>query len=385
MDIFFVEAQMINLTEKQEEKVKRVLVIGLALLILLLPIIIYCFFGKEKFINDVAVSNASTSVSSGTSQTGNNDSSTKETVENGFIEEWDLDGDGNYEKEFAMDEQNTGSKKIGLLTITYDPEMARSGTGSVGDCIFDLLSFHNGTETQVYGIICSYKWYGTDKPSSIDEAKACVNEYIAANTGITSEWEECEQYFIRKISAYDMEDHQAILYYAVIPKNTTTDNNAYIISYVTSGENTIGDAIYESSFDCIYEPVKALIPDSTFLAQDYEATWSELQYTFFYHHAKGAEGYGDLDSLREANNAWYIKVYGYAADGSTGIPDVTEEEAADIYQEYMDPVGTAQGEAKKESMENEEKELRREALDNESTSDGSSSTSSNSASGNSTE
>lgn len=371
---------MINLTERQEEKLKRVLVIGLALLIFLLPIIIYCIYGKEKFVNDVAVSNASTSVSSGASQTDNkNDSSTTEATNNGFIEEWDLDGDGNYEKEFTMDDQNTGSKKIGLLTITYDPEMAQSGTGYVGECIFNLLTFHNGTETQVYGIICAYKWYGTDKPSSIDEAKVCVNEYIAANTGITSEWEECEQYFVRKISAYDTEDHQAILYYTVIPKNTTTDNNAYIISYVTSGENTIGDAIYESSFDCIYNPVKNLIPDSTFLAQNYETTWSELQYTFFYHHAKGAEGYGDLDSLREANNAWYMKVYGYAADGSTGIPEVTEEEAAKAYQEYTDPVGTAQGEAKNEATESEEG-LRTEALDDESTSDSSASTSSNSAS-----
>ena len=371
---------MLNLTEKQEEKIKRVFVIGLALLILLLPIIIYLLWGKEKFINDVAVSNVSTSASSGTPQTDNkHDGSTTQSADNGFIEEWDLDGDGNYEKEFAMDDQNTGSKKIGLLTITYDPEMAQSGTGSVGDCIFNLLSFHNGTQTQVYGIICAYKWYGTDKPSSIDEAKACVNEYIAANTGITSEWEECKQYIVRKISAYDMKEHQAILYYTLIPKNTTTDNNAYIISYVTSGENTIGDAIYESSFDCIYEPVKNLVPDSTFLAQDYETTWSELQYTFFYQHAKGAEGYGGLDALREANNAWYMKVYGYAVDGSTGIPEVTEEEAIEKYEEYIDPTGTAQGEAKKESTENEEG-LRTEPLDDESTSDSSASTSSNSAS-----
>ncbi|WP_022754099.1 hypothetical protein [Butyrivibrio fibrisolvens] len=371
---------MINLTEEQEEKLKRVVVIVLALLILLLPIIIYCIFCKEKLVNDVAASNASTGLSSEKSQVDNNDSSPAESTDNGFIKEWDLDGDGNYEKEFAMDDQNTGSKKIGLLTITYDPEMAQSGTGSIGDSIFDLLTFHNGTGTQVYGIICAYKWYGTSRPNSIDEAKVCVNEYIASNTGITSDWEECEQYFIRKISAYDMKEHQAILYYTVIPKNTTTDNNAYIISYVTSGENTIGDAIYESCFDCIYEPVKNLIPDSTFLAQDYETTWSELQYTFFYHHAKGAEGYGGLDSLREANNSWYMKVYGYAPDGSTGIPEVTEEEAAENYQEYTDPVGTAQGEAKKELTENEEEGLRTEALDDKSDSDSSANTSSDSAS-----
>lgn len=232
-------------------------------------------------------------------------------------------------------------KKIGKMTIHYLTEDARASSGTIADMSTGTLIFHEGSTEDFKAIVMGTRITTEDamEIESIDEAKYVVSEFVPAGSGMMSEWEEDDEYYVRKLVGYDDRAHAASLNYTFVPKNNDIDDNIYIVSYVMTGTDLIGTGPKDTTFKSIADAYTELIPDSTFLADDYEQAMKELQYIHYYRSAN-RQTFGGLTELREASNAWYEQVFGATPDGQVGdLSSMTAEEANQKVREHYDPVG----------------------------------------------
>ena len=228
--------------------------------------------------------------------------------------------------------------QIGSVTVKFHTDDAMVGEGTVLGEQMDSILFHDGIEEDMKGYMFATKVdYDGGTIDSIEAAQSAVSEYIPAGSGITSNWEETEEYFIRKATGYDNEADGAFIFYTVIPKSDRSD--PFFYSIVAVGYEN--DLIKESSYDSMMDAMYGHIPDSSLLDLTYDEACTELEEALYNQSGAGEKlGMNGVDELREANMQWYHDVYG--VDSMEEYEAMSEEEKKERYWKYKDPVGYAQ-------------------------------------------
>lgn len=270
-----------------------------------------------------------------------------DTAQSGSQNSGNQDNSGRTETENSEDEvvfgfdtevtaTQTSSIQIGNITVKYLTENATAGEGSVNQETMNSILFHDGTEGDLKGYMFAVSVdMGGVTVDTVEEAQDSVGEYIPAGSGIAYAWEETENAFVRKTEGYDNEAEGAYLFYTIVPKDGTWDNNLYSI-VVTAYE---GDNIKESSYNSMLHPLQDYIPDSALLSLSYEDACAELEDVLKNKTATGSS-MGGLDELREAHSQWLYDVYGVESEKE--LDALSEEEKADRLWRYRDPVGYLQ-------------------------------------------
>lgn len=231
---------------------------------------------------------------------------------------------------------NTATKKIGNITVEYLTDDAIAGSGTAAGASVEAITFHDGNEADLKGYMFAVNSLVEDGTlESIEDAKACVSEYIPAGSGISSEWEELDGFFIRRAYGYDRESNGAFLFLTIVPRSKSVDQYMYSAVLVMDAN---GIAIKESSYDSLAGALKDYIPDSELIEYDYEELCSRLSVIL---HDKNATGdtMGGIQELRDASSEYYKSVYG--VDSEYEYNQLSEEEKADRYWKYSDPIGYA--------------------------------------------
>lgn len=235
---------------------------------------------------------------------------------------------------FIDTKQGAQSNDIGKLSIRFDSDYAYGASLSVSGITMDAVLYHDGDQNDLKGLVGNIPLFqNVSAPDSVDQCKKILEEYIPDGTGKTSEWEEADGYFIRKISGYDNDDSCSVVYYAIVPKKQG-DPNVYTIVLSASKADDIITPLSEKSFHSMVDPVAELVPDSKLINTDYKSSVSELKDIAYYETAKEDETFSGLYQLRKAARNWTETVYG-TDDPST----LTEEERKDKYWQYIDPEG----------------------------------------------
>lgn len=274
---------------------------------------------------------------SGDADTAQGDSQSSGNQDNSGSTETETSDD---EVVFGFDTESTamqtGSIQIGNVTVEYLTEDATAGEGSVNQETMNSILFHDGTEGDLKGYMFAVSVdMGGVTIDTVEEAQDSVGEYIPDGSGIAYAWEETENAFVRKTEGYDNEAEGAYLFYTIVPKDGTWDDNLYSI-VVTAYE---GDNIKESSYNSMLHPVQDYIPDSALLSLSYEDACAELEEVLKNKTATGAS-MGGLDELRDAHSQWLYDVYGVESEEE--LDALSEEEKADRLWRYRDPVGYLQ-------------------------------------------
>jgi len=248
----------------------------------------------------------------------------------------------------------TETVDIGQMQVTYRADDARYGSGNVFGRSLSGIWYNDGDENNTSGFVFAMNAFGSDqvRPESMDDAKYLISEYIPDGTGVISEWEENENYYVRKVTGYDDSMDGAYISYTIVPKGT--DSNIYTATYTVRGDDYTPVSIKESSYNSMMEPMLQMVPDSEMLTTTYDEEMSRLTYVNYYETASDRGGMGGIREIKEAQNEYYLTTYGVALDGSTErkFSDLTEEEKKDARWKAEDPVGYAQ---KQMQMEREEK------------------------------
>ena len=274
---------------------------------------------------------------SGDADTAQGDSQSSGNQDNSGSTETETSDD---EVVFGFDTESTamqtGSIQIGNVTVEYLTEDATAGEGSVNQETMNSILFHDGTEGDLKGYMFAVSVdMGGVTIDTVEEAQDSVGEYIPDGSGIAYAWEETENAFVRKTEGYDNEAEGAYLFYTIVPKDGTWDDNLYSI-VVTAYE---GDNIKESSYNSMLHPVQDYIPDSALLSLSYEDACAELEEVLKNKTATGAS-MGGLDELRDAHSQWLYDVY--VVESEEELDALSEEEKADRLWRYRDPVGYLQ-------------------------------------------
>lgn len=212
--------------------------------------------------------------------------------------------------------------QIGSVTVKFHTDDAMVGEGTVLGEQMDSILFHDGIEEDMKGYMFATKVdYDGGTIDSIEAAQSSVSEYIPAGSGITSNWEETEEYFIRKATGYDNEADGAFIFYTVIPKSDRSD--PFFYSIVAVGYEN--DLIKESSYDSMMDAMYGHIPDSSLLDLTYDEACTELEEALYNQSGAGEKlGMNGVDELRDANMQWYHDVYG--VDSMEEYEAMSEEE-----------------------------------------------------------
>jgi len=225
--------------------------------------------------------------------------------------------------------------QAGNMSVTFNNKMANAKTGTFNGMKAVQIVYNDGNEAAVKGLLYALDPGISDQyPSSVDEAKAWVGEYLAAGTGESTSWDETEHYYINKSAVYDRETDSADVVYIALPKDST-DKDVYIIGYENSGKTTEGTPISESSYISMMQPFVEMVGNNKIANTDYDAAADELAQIKKDKTASG-EIMESLKTLEQANEAYEKKVYGENAD------QLTEEEKEELYWKYEDPTGYAQ-------------------------------------------
>lgn len=232
---------------------------------------------------------------------------------------------------------NNGSVKIGNITINYNTGDAAVATGSAAGARVSSLLFNDGNELDIKGYIFAVEAFQEDKVlQTLDDAKACVGEYLPAGSGVSSEWETTKDFFCRKAVGYDAESQAAFYYISIVPKNSAMDRYMYSIILI---KNNGTENIKKSSFRSITQPMKTYIPGSNFLCASYDTICNELDEVLLNKSATG-DTMGGLSELRLASEQWYYDVFG--VDDIDSYNALSDEEKSERYWKYKDPVGYSQ-------------------------------------------
>lgn len=285
---------------------------------------------EEAFQEDPMESQTG-SGSGNSSSTGSQAGSGKESAEGSKGEDVSLE----FHEEGSSSISET---QIGSVTVKFHTDDAMVGEGTVLGEQMDSILFHDGIEEDMKGYMFATKVdYDGGTIDSIEAAQSAVSEYIPAGSGITSNWEETEEYFIRKATGYDNEADGAFIFYTVIPKSDRSD--PFFYSIVAVGYEN--DLIKESSYDSMMDAMYGHIPDSSLLDLTYDEACMELEEALYNQSGAGEKlGMNGVDELRDANMQWYHDVYG--VDSMEEYEAMSEEEKKERYWKYKDPVGYAQ-------------------------------------------
>lgn len=229
-----------------------------------------------------------------------------------------------------------GKKKVGSIIIDFNTDDAVTGNGNAAGTPVDAVSFHDGNADNLKGYIFAVKAV-IDKGhiETIEEARDCVGEYIPAGSGITFDWEETENFFIRRAIGYDNESNAAFLFHTIVPKGGNVDSYLYSAVYILDEDGPVK----ESSYNSMSLPLSDYIPDSSFLKESYEDVCGELTHVLNNRTLFGQELDG-MKELRSASSQWYMDVYG--VENEEEYNRLSEDEKADLYWRYKDPVGYSQ-------------------------------------------
>lgn len=239
----------------------------------------------------------------------------------------------------VYDKDGLQQTTIGNYTVTYDGSYASNGdiSFSYEDLSIDMLVYDDGDKNDTKAFFMAYPVMGNKfRPESIDAAKAVVTELVTEGAGTTSEWEETNNFFIRKYSGYDSNDLAAVIYYTLVPKKMT-DENIYQIIFAASKAGTTITPVSEDSYNSIMDAVKEDVKDSKLIHLNYDALKADLNDIAFYESADNTDS--SLKALQDAYKTYLIDTY-----GTTDIDSLTEEEkelaewkATDYegYKEYM--------------------------------------------------
>lgn len=244
-----------------------------------------------------------------------------------------------------------GKKKVGSIIIEFKTDDAVSGNGNAAGTSVDAVSFHDGNSDNLKGYIFAVKaMMNQESIESVEEAKDCVSEYIPAGSGITSDWEETDSFFIRRATGYDNESDAAFLYYTIVPKNQYVDTCIYSAVYILD-EN---GPVKESSYNSMSIPLSDYIPDSSFLIESYEDVYDELN-LILNNWTSSEQELDGMRELRSASEQWYMDVYG--VENEEEYNQLSEDEKADLYWRYKDPVGYSQVKEKEGGVPPKEKNI----------------------------
>lgn len=230
--------------------------------------------------------------------------------------------------------QGEQSSSIGRLNIGFHSDYAYGASLSVSGLTMDAVLYHDGDDNDLKGLIGNVPLFkNVSAPNTEAQCKKILEEYIPDGTGRTSDWEETDGFFVRKISGYDVNDSCGVVYYTVIPKEQG-DSNLYAAVLTASKADGEITPISKESFHSMIDPLSQLVPNSKLINTDYESSISELEDIAYYETAKADETFSGLYQLRKAARNWTETVYG-TDDPST----LTEEERKDKYWQYLDPEG----------------------------------------------
>lgn len=247
-----------------------------------------------------------------------------------------------YDSEMRFDRKENGEygvSKIGNLIIEYKVEDAVAGKGTAAGASVDAVTFHDGNEDDLKGYIFAVNAVdGEGELHSLDEAQSSVSEYIPAGSGIKTEWEETEDFFVRRALGYDNESSAAFLFYTIVPKSRYIDTHMYGTIFIMYQGND-GDVIKESSFNSMANPLSDYIPDCEFFKESYNSICSDLNDVLLNRSATGPM-LGGLNELSSATSQWYKDVFG--VENEEEYNRLSDEEKADLYWQYKDPVGYSQ-------------------------------------------
>lgn len=234
---------------------------------------------------------------------------------------------------YLSDKEGDQKTDVGNLSISFNSDYAMSASLTVSGLKMDAVLYNDGNEDDLKGVIGNVPLFaGITAPSTIEQCQEILEEYIPDGTGQTAEWEESDNYFIRKFSGYDTADSCGVICYTIVPKKNK-DSNVYVAVLAASKADTTITPISEESFHSMIDPIAEMVPESTLVNTDYASSMEELKDVTYYETATG-ESFGGLYELREAARDWNETVYG-TDDPST----LTEEERKEKYWKYSDPEG----------------------------------------------
>lgn len=249
-----------------------------------------------------------------------------------------------YDSNMTFDSKDRrGKQKVGNITVYYNPDDAITGDGTAAGAAVEAVNFHDGHEGDVKGYIFAVQAVTQEGIiTSIEDAQDCVNEYIPAGSGIMTEWEEVEDFFVRKVSGYDNDARSSFIFLTVIPKNKDVDEYMYGAVYTMSRASDgirKGAVVKESSFRSMEEPLKEHVSGSELIQSDYEEVCDELLEILEDKTATGQTMDG-VKELRDAAKQWYKDVYD--VESLDELDKLSEEEKKELYWKYKDPVGYQQ-------------------------------------------
>ena len=271
-----------------------------------------------------------------------------------------VSADENVSLEFHEEDSSSFSEtQIGIVTVRFRTDDALIGEGTVLGEHMDSILFHDGIEDDMKGYMFATKVdYNGGTVDTLEAAQASVGEYIPAGSGISSNWEQTELYFIRKAVGYDNEADGSFIFYTIVPKSDKSD--PYLYSIVAVGYE--GDLIKESSYNSMMDAMKGQIMDSELLNLTYDDACTELKEAL-YNQSGEKLGMNGVDELRDANMQWYHDVYG--VDSMEEYEAMSEEEKKERYWKYKDPIGYAQLHEEEIAAENAGQDPSDDSLDGE--------------------
>lgn len=228
--------------------------------------------------------------------------------------------------------------RIGSYTVDYDGSYASFGTINVAEegITSKMVVYNDGDSNDVKGYFIAYPFMeNVVKPTTIGQCKSILSELIPDGSGIESEWEEGDSFFVRKISGYSKDDNAAVIAYTLVPKSVGEGNIYQIIYTASKSDNTI-TPISEESFNSARDAVIAAVDDVELFETDYETTKEELKDIAYYETA-ATDSLGGIKDLKDAHKAYLEEVY-----GTTDVDSLTDEEKYERYWKYMDPTGYAE-------------------------------------------
>lgn len=241
------------------------------------------------------------------------------------------------EKDISItDDKGEKELKIGNYYVDYNGSYATSGTIMISDYRIPMVMYNDGDEDDIKGFFLAYPiMENVEKPTTIDQCKSILSEYIPAGTGYSSVWEETDAFFIRLLSGYSTDDSAGIMSYTFVPKRIEEGNIYQIILSASKSGDTI-TPISEESFNSAVGAIKEAVNDSEIFLTDYDEVKDAL-INIAYFETSTSDSVGSIAELAQAHLNYLQQVY-----GTTDLSTLTDEEIDELYWKYTDPRGYAE-------------------------------------------
>ena len=242
---------------------------------------------------------------------------------------------------------------VGNMEIYYvDADVKMTGD-TVGDIFAGGLFYMENSIDRTKGLLA----FTADQTltwdlASVEEADAFLRSVQDDTDFLTSEWEECGNYFVKKSILYTYNEppvnadpafvtegyKEAAIQINAVPKSSSTEPVIYtaMIS-VTGNTEEESYAPKKTTFTSITEAMRSILPGCSLIPDDYVKTLSELRYVYYYGTTETDPSKLDPEKVRR--NQWVIDTFGASMDGSTErcFASLTDNEVKEYLLWVNDP------------------------------------------------